>query len=412
MKNHLFSLTNSMIILLFLHLPQLSSGQSLERAQQYSNAGHYAEAETMMQQLAEQNPDDRAIMLARAYNYSWWGKHQEALSAFSAILALDPDNLEALKGKAFTLFFNGETGPAVLAFETAARVAPGDYDIQIGKGLALLEEKEYKAAQWSFKRALEIRPNSAEAKQHLQTALLAPGLVEGDIWVGYSLLGGQENKINLRGLQLNVRASKKLRAIAKFDNSLALDILSLARSDKAAPMVSAGLIREWGKKSLTELEYGFRFLDKDLTQHFISGGQVFFFQPNIRLKLGGFAGFGQGLPGEWMTYFSANLPATKHIRVEPTYYYIQPPNSPGAEHRLQLGLQFQTNRGYQLNLYGLYGNTLIEEGGSRQPFFGWSLTGLAPFSKSVWGQFAFRQEKGVYYDFTSVALGLKLRINK
>jgi len=390
----------------------MAPGQSLVQAQEFSHAGKYREAETIFQQMTAHNQGDDAITLARAYNFSWWGKYSEALSAFSQVLSRDPGNAEALKGKAFTHLFKGDSRQAVKAFEEAAGKAPNDYDIHLGKGLALLEEKKYSAAGKSFERALEIQPGSAEAKRYSETAKLAPGIVEGDVWLGYSRLDGKEDRFNLRGLQLSAQAAKKWRIFAKYDNSLALDILGLARQDKNAPMVSAGAIREWNKKLLTELEYGLRFLDRDQTQHFISGGQVFFLQPNIRLKLGGFAGFNQNLENEWMACISANLPATAHIRIEPTYFFIQSPNSPGAEHRLQLGVQLQSNKGYQLSLYGIYGSTLIQEGSRREQLFGWSITGLAPFSKYVWGQIALRQEKGVFYDFTSLALGLKVRLSK
>ena len=412
MKKHPYFVAALAVIVIYFSAPGAAEGQSLAKARQFSQSGLYQEAADMYAQLLSQNPGNPEIVLAQAHNYSWWGQYPEAIKAFSEILAADPGNPDAFKGIAFTYFYQNDLDGALTAFEAAIAKNPDDYDLALGKGLVLLAGKEYSKARRAFERALEIKPGSEEAKRYLQTANLAPGFLEGDVWVGYSQLAGQENKFKLRGLQLGVQAAKNWRAVMKYDNSLALDILNLARQDKNMPMVSAGLIHEWNKKLFSELEYGLRFLDKNQTQQFLSAGQVFFLQQNMRIKLGGFAGFGQNIPKEWMAYASFNLPATAHIRIEPTYYLIQPPNGKGFEHRLQLGLQYQTNRGYQLNLYGTYGNTLVDESAGRQQLFGWSLTALAPFSRSVWGQLALRQEKGVFYNFTSLALGIQVRVQK
>ena len=412
MKKHPILFTQLLVIVLYFGLPSQAQAQTLAKAQQFSNAGRYEEAEKMYQQLIAQKPGDLSIAMARAYNFSWWGRHIEALKGFSEVLVQEPGHFDALKGSAFAYLYKEDYARSIVAFEQAALLAPNDYDLYLGKGLAFLGDKQYASARAAFTKALSIKPDSAEAKRYLQTVDLAPGFIEGDIWVGYSTLAGQERNVNLRGLQLSLQASKNWRALLKYDNSMGLDILNLASQNRSVPMISGGLIREWNKKLFTEAEYGVRLLEKDQIQHFISAGQVIFLPQNMRIKLGGFAGFGQNLDKEWMGYLSFNLPATPRIRIEPTYYLILPPNSPGVEHRMQLGLQYQTPRGYQLNLYGTYGNTVVPDGAGREQFFGWGLTGIAPFSRIVWGQVAIRQEKGIYYDFTSVSLGAKLRINK
>lgn len=386
----------------------LAHGQSLAQALQLSQSGRYAEAESAFSQL----PQNAETLLARGFNFSWWGRYDDALRAFSSVLDAQPGNFEAQKGAAFTLLYQGNAEEAARAFEKLSSQEPSAYDLFIGKGMAWQAAKNYRKAQTAFKRALELQPQSAEARQFLQSAALAPAFLETDIWLGFSRLDGNVNQFNLRGAQLSVQAAKKWRALLKYDNSLALDILNLARRDRNAPLVSAGLVREWNGKSLSEAEYGLRFLDDNQTQHLISAGQVFFLPNNSRLKAGGLLGFGQNLDTEWMVYASYNVPLGEKFRFEPTYYFIQPPNAPGPEHRLQLGLQYQSRTGYQLNLYGLYGNTLILEGEGREPLFGWSLTALAPFSNIVWAQLSLRQEKGVFYNFSSAALGLKVRLNK
>ena len=405
-----FLLLSSFPMLLWISALPPVLGQTLAEARELAHSGKYLEAESILQTLSTENPNDPEITLARAYNFSWWARYTLALDAFSHVLKNDPSHPDALKGIAFTYLYQGNYSLAIDAFAKALNTQPNNYDLYLGIGMAHLQAKDYPGAQEAFSKALELQPDSREARQFIQSASLAPSYREADIWLGYSLLDGQENAIGLRGLQLSLQAAPKWRAILKYDNSLALDVLQIARSENNAPLVSIGTVREWNKQLFTELEYGLRFLDENKTQHFITGGQVFFLPKNIRIKAGGFAGIGKKLDSEWMTYLSINLPVFAHFRVEPTYYYVQPPNSPGAEHRFQMGLQFQTNRGYQLNVYGIYGSVLPEEGNSREKLFGWSATGLLPFSKSVWAQATIRQEKGVFYDFTSMALGLKIRL--
>lgn len=400
------------LLLLTGLFPLAISGQTLDQAQRFSHAGQYAQAESAFQQLLSQQTQSAEVHLARGFNFSWWGRYTDALQSFSEALKTQPGNFEAQKGAAFTLLYKGNARQAAQAFENLTVTAPSDYDLFIGKGLAYQADKQYRKAQTAFSRALELRPQSAEARQFLQSASQAPAFLETDIWLGFSRLDGNVNQFNLRGAQLSLQASKKWRALLKYDNSLALDILNLARRDRNAPLISAGLVREWNGKLLSETEYGLRFLDDNQTQHLLSAGQVFFLPQNARIKAGAFLGFGQNLDTEWMAYASYNVPLSEKFRIEPTYYFIQPPNAPGPEHRLQLGLQYQTRKGYQLNLYGLYGNTLIQEGDGREALFGWSLTALAPFSNIAWAQLSLRQEKGVFYNFTSAALGLKVRINK
>lgn len=399
-------------LLLLLWSFSRAQAQDLAQARQLSQSGRYAEAESAFSQLLVQQPQHAETLLARGFNFSWWGRYAEALQAFSDALDAQPGNFEAQKGAAFTLLYQGKAKEAAQAFENLTAREPSAYDLFIGKGLAHQAAKDYRKAQMAFKRALELQPQSAEARQFLQAAALAPAFLETDIWLGFSRLDADVNQFNLRGAQLSVQAAKKWRALFKYDNSLALDILNLARRDRNAPLISAGLVREWNGKSLSEAEYGLRFLEEKQTQQLISAGQVFFLPNNSRLKAGGLLGFGQNLDTEWMAYASYNAPLGEKFRLEPTYYFIQPPNAPGPEHRLQLGLQYQSRMGYQLNLYGLYGNTLIQEGEGREPLFGWSLTALAPFSNIAWAQLTLRQEKGVFYNFTSAALGLKVRINK
>lgn len=420
--------------------------QDLAQATALSTSGQYGQAERIFQDILNQQPANAAATLAHAFNLSWMGHYKEAIesfkkaldlganqeeatigmayayawshkyalarSAFSQVLRKNQDNLNAKKGIAFSYLWQGNPQAALHYFDEIISKHPQQYDLFIGKGMAHLQSKDNEAAETAFKRALELSPGSAEAIQLIETAQRAPNLIEVDIWGGYSWLGDKEQKLGLRGLQLSAQLAKQWRGFAKYDNSLALDILNFARRDKAAPTVAMGAVHEWNKNLISELEYGIRFLDKDQYQHLVSGGQVYFLPQGIRLKVGAYAGFGQNTNTEWMTYFSLNLPLLENLHIEPVYYFVQPPASNTSEHRIQLGAQYRPATAFEINASGFYGTSSLNENGKRPTLYGWSLTGLAPIHRLLWGQLVLRQEKGVYYDFTSVALGIKVRVDK
>lgn len=438
--NKVFQLSVCLIPLL---LPAILPGQSLSDAVRLSHEGKHAEAEAVFSMLQDARPNDAAAALARAFNKSWMGSQKEAIAgfegalrlgaeevsvlsglgyaaawsrdfarakqSFSRVLELDPGNEDATKGLAFTHLWQGNHVEAIRLFDELLVKTPDAYDLNIGKGLAHLGNAEHTSARIAFERALAIDPASEEAKELIQKAPMARPSIEGDVWLGFTQLGENENRAGLRGLQLTAQMGKFTRAWAKYDNTLALDILQFARSGKAAPFLAAGMSRQWNTRLISELEYGVRIFDDNQIQHLISGAQVFFLPNNIRIKAGAFAGFGSNANSEWMAYGSFNVPAGKRFRIEPTYYYISP-DAGSREHRVQLGLQYRSPRDWELNFYGLYGQTRLEGLENSGDIYGWSISGLYPFGKRIAAQWILRQEQSLFYRFTSAAAGVKIRM--
>lgn len=420
--------------------------QPLNHAKQLSQSGAYHEAETIFQKLLNEQPENGEVVLAHAYNLSWMGKHQkavekfkraeqlganwedanlgiayasawsfhydEARKIFSDILRKNPDNLSAQKGLAYTYLWQGNNETAILYFDQLIEKNGPSYDLLLAKGQSHLNNGDNNAAKSAFQMALEFSPDSDEVQQYLELARQTSRFLEVNLWSGYSVLGNDENKFGLRGVQLTAKFNNNWQAFAKYDNSLALDILNFVRQNKNIPTLSGGVVREWNKNFSSEIEYGVRFLEEDKIQHLVSGGQVYFLPWNVNIKIGGFVGFGQDLATEGMAYLSLNLPIINSLRLEPSYYYVLPPNNSSKEHRLQMRLQYLFGKGYEVNLYGLYGQSAIADESGNKQIYGWSTSALAPITPSLWGQLIVRQEIGVFNDFTSMALGVKVRFNQ
>lgn len=384
----------------------------LANAYNLSWAGNYNQAIKGFQRALQLGANWEESTLGLAYTYAWSGKYHLARTNFTAVLKKNEENMNAKKGIALSYLWQGNYEASIHYFDELIQTHSGDYDLLIGKGLAHLNNKDNQLAEQAFQEALYYKPESPEALQLLKTAQEAVHFLEANIWTGYSWLDENAGKFGLRGMQLSMLVSRKLRSFVKYDNSLAFDILNYVQRDKTVPTVIAGVVQEWNKTTLSQLEYGIRFLEGKEQQQLISASQVYFLPENYRLKVGGFIGFGSSLGKEGMGYISLNIPIFTTLRLEPTYYFIQPSQSDNQEHRFQLGLQFLPGTGYEINITGIYGKSAIADASGQQNIYGWSAGALIPISKVLSGQLAFRQEKGIFQNFSVLAAGLKLKLDK
>ncbi|MCB0643077.1 MAG: hypothetical protein KDC44_15615, partial [Phaeodactylibacter sp.] len=232
-----------------------------------------------------------------------------------------------------------------------------------------------------------------------------PAFLELDTWFGFTDQAGQENALGLRNLQLAMRLQGKWTALLFYDNSLSLDIASFRQERGLGQSLGLGIVRNWAQSS-TELKLGNRQLLEAQNQQFINLSQSWFLKGRHTVKGGVFGAFSNELPNEWMGYAQLGLALNPAVQLEPTYFFIIPPASGEREHRLQLGLNYQTPKGYQFRLGGLWGTSnQIEESNMS----GWYASGVLPVSRWVWGQFLIRKENGYYQSFTTYAAGIKLR---
>lgn len=297
-------------------------------------------------------------------------------------------------------------------FKSLVADFPNNAEFLTGLGQAHLLAGENKKARENLYLALGADPSHAGAMAVLNHLRAAPPLLAVDVWAGLTHHDSDRSKLGLRSLQATLFRKGWFWSL-KYDNSLGQDILNLAQIGRNAPSASLGASHQWNGKWLSNLEYGVRDVPESAWQHFFNGSQVFFLPSNFHLKAGGFLGINPGLPGEWMVYASAHVPATQYLSFEPTYYIISPFNIQRPEHRAQLMARLRSRAGYELNLSGVYGYGSIAgpEVKSRH-LAGWQATGLLPFSRVLWAMFSVRHESGYVHDITNYALGLRYRLER
>ena len=439
-------LFGSLLLYCLLAWPLGGHAQTLDEIRQLSFEGQHEEADRLLAGLLEQHPGLEEILLARAYNFSWMGKYDEAESAFREILLLDPENLpaltglaynlawagsyhkaellfrelsqrepaseEGLKGLGYTYLWKGDYAEAEAIFEKLHEQAPDNSEYYLGLGLAQMEGGHVKSARQTLQQAESRFPTMEEPGRLLLQSRTAAPLASLDVWGGYSILDEGENAAGLRSLNLALQLGDQWRPFFKYDHSLSLDILNLARQNQDAHSVSGGTVYLWNKKTLSEVEYGWRLFPDDINQQFVHGAQVFFLPGSLSLKVGGFAGFSSDLSTEWMGYTSMRFPLQDGFYVEPTYYYVRPQDTDSPEHRFLLTVGYRSLGGYEVQLGALYGRGLIEGPSAEKNAFGLNGLAVLPFHPAVWGLLAVRYEKGFYQDFVAISAGLKLRLER
>ena len=427
--------------LLFL-FAQSGFGQNLSEAKQRSEAGQHHEAEKIYTAALASNPDNIEALMGAGYNYSWWKKFEQAQKKFEAVLALEPRNTDALvgqgynaawagnheaaknyfkklqpasseaqKGLGYVNLWSGNGQAAERFFEHLILANPKEIEFYIALAQANLMESEAKRARIALKSGLLIDPGHPVANELLEKTYALAAPLELDVWGGYSDIDG-DGKAGLRTVQLTAQIARPLRMYLKYDNALTLDLASLVRNNQEAQAFSAGGVMTWDPRLISRLEYGVRLLPDNVVQQLVSGEQVVIVSDKLSVKGGGFFGFSNKIANEWLAYGSFRVPLTKWYAVEPYYFLSKVAGAPGSESRFMLNNQFRTHKGYELNLGAIYGKAGLGDEVTDKTIYGGYVTGILPFSQTVWGLASLRYEHAPFQNLFAAALGVKLRLEK
>lgn len=439
-------MNTKILFLAFLFLfAQTLFGQNLAEAKRLAETGQHAAAEKIYDAALAKNPDNIEALMGAGYNYSWWKQHEKARQQFEAALAIEPANADALVGQGYNAAWAGQYEVAKNYFQKLEQLQPGSTEAQKGLGYvalwsgkgqaaeryfenlilanpkeiefyialaqANLLENEAKRARIALKSGLQIDPANPVANELLEKTYALAAPLELDVWSGYSATDG-EGRFSLRTVQLTAQVAKPLRMYAKYDNSLTLDLASLVRNNQEAQAFSAGSVMTWNRQLISRLEYGVRLLPDNINQQLVSGEQVVIVSDKLSVKGGGFYGFSNKIADEWLAYGSVRVPLTSWYAVEPYYFLSKVADAPSSESRFMLNNQFRTPRGYELNLGVFYGKAGVGEEVTDKNIYGSYITGILPFSQSVWGMASLRYERAPFQELFAAALGVKLRLEK
>ncbi len=334
----------------------------LRQAERLAAGGRLTEAEAAYERILESDSGSVSARLGRAHVRSWLRKFDLARADFEHVLASDPGNVAALTGLGYTLAWSGRHSEAERRFREALRVAPGsldalrglayvslwrpdpeealrrfadlrrrlprDPDIELAYGQALLAAGNKREARGAFERVLRLKPDSREAREGLKASRGFGVRLDLTAYGGSTLLDsgspdGDTRETGLRFAEVAVQTQRHLRLWAQYDDGLSQDSFGLARADRRAPTYYVGGFGDYGGRHITRLEYGYRRLPGEVSQHILRGEQVLLLRSQLALKAGLWAGPRSDDRTEWILHAGVGAPAGERFRLESTVFYSE-----------------------------------------------------------------------------------------
>jgi biofilm PGA synthesis protein PgaA len=140
-----------------------------------ARAGHDEVAVSMLRELTQAHPSERAYRYDLVAVLSWANRHAEANAAalpLQANAALPEYVLAAMARSAREV---GELPRSEAAYQALARRKPNDADVQLGWALTLLAAQRPDAADARLSRCLRLAAKNPKVLRDAQSALLARG---------------------------------------------------------------------------------------------------------------------------------------------------------------------------------------------------------------------------------------------
>jgi tetratricopeptide (TPR) repeat protein len=298
-----------------------------------------------------------AALTGLGYSYAWAGDYDKAEARFRQALRVAPQTADADRGLAYVAMWRGDANEAVRRFEGATRRHPQDAESQVGLGQALLAAGDPGAARDAFKQALRLDPQRTDARQGLEVARgVRRRPVELYAWGGLSAfsadasasqLSNSTSDVGLRFAEVAYWPTRMLRLSFQYDNGLTHDNLTLVRegTNASAYLVGAQVDLRGGP---ARVDIGVRDLPAGESQMLVRGEKAFFLSGARVAKVGAWIGPRSDNRTEWLTHAGFGFPASRHLRLEPTFFYSRDGTPGASEFRALLYSEYLFDNGWKL----------------------------------------------------------------
>ena len=140
------------------------------RASDLAQAGRYREADRLVQQVAQTEPNLYLIPFMRGEYASNEGRNKDAQEQFLACLKLNPDFLQAMMGVAKAYHADGQNDKAKTFLELAVHKYPHDFLAYYGLAVIAAETKQFDQAIVYYQACLREKPDYSLASLGLGIA--------------------------------------------------------------------------------------------------------------------------------------------------------------------------------------------------------------------------------------------------
>lgn len=290
--------------------------------------GRYSEAKDFYARALAVEPGNTDTRVGLGYAHVWDGDYASAHTEFQRVLRDDPGNLAARKGIGYAYLWSGNPDLALASLDTAAAVAPSDAEVFETRGRARIEQNRPRDAIAEFDRALELDPDRRSARDgRVEAYRFAPAL---ELLVTGGATSGAGS--GLRRVEVSHWPSRKTRFFGRYDNSLGLDIPSIANRNVSVPTMAAGVGHRFASGWTLDGEIGQRDLP-DETQNILGLNASAAFDRGV-LKLGGQISSRDLGSDDRLLYAGWNFPLANNWRLEPMAYLAELGAAGDSEWRL------------------------------------------------------------------------------
>jgi len=137
---------------------------TLQEARDLEKAGNYDQAVSLLQPVAEQNPNEDLVWAYLGDAYKGAKKYPEAIQAYQKAVQLKPTSGSYLSGLADAYGKAGRTDKAVEQYDAAAKAEPANAaTYYFNEGAVLTNSGKVDDAIAAFDKVIAIDPNRAEA---------------------------------------------------------------------------------------------------------------------------------------------------------------------------------------------------------------------------------------------------------
>lgn len=197
----------------------------LTTAMQQFQAGQWAKAEQLYQQVLQQQPQHPMALYALGLLAHQSGNLAEAGQYYQQALATAPRNVGAWVNLGAVFHAQGQLSEAIAHYQTALRLQPNHADALVNLGISLQQQGRVEAAIGRYQKALRYQPNLPAAHSNLGHAFRQQGQYDSAIAHYQTALQLEpHNPIVYQQLgELWVEMGQIPAAIACFEQGLALD---------------------------------------------------------------------------------------------------------------------------------------------------------------------------------------------
>ncbi|HEY8286084.1 MAG TPA: serine/threonine-protein kinase [Chloroflexota bacterium] len=133
------------------------------QGERLAHAGHFAKAESVLDQALTLCPDDADLWRDKGYLLRQAGRPREAIAAFKETLRLAPDQADVLSTMGWCLGHIGLHPEALATLEQALVLEPHDAGAWAARGWSLACQHRYQEALRALDEATQLDPMNAEA---------------------------------------------------------------------------------------------------------------------------------------------------------------------------------------------------------------------------------------------------------